>query len=257
MQKFVSRYVYSCLECQRRKSPSKTSLGTLQSIKPPETPFELVGVDFLGPFPTSRNNKRYVIVAVDYLTRYAETKAVDVADSEVVATFFLNRIVLRHGAPRFLLSDRGRQFISRMTNEVIRLCNSIHRTTTAYHPQCNGLTERFNHTLTDMLAMYVNGSHTNWDSILPFVTFAYNTSRQATSGYPPFQLVYGRTTSTTLDTILPINTTTDQDCTQSFLDAAAEARHIAHNAIISEQQKQTARYNEIHTDVSFNIGDQL
>ncbi|GBN65340.1 hypothetical protein AVEN_100055-1 [Araneus ventricosus] len=86
--------------------------------------------------------------------------------------------------------------------------------TIAYHPQTNGLTERFNKTLTDMLYMYVDVEQRNWDQILPFVTFAYNMARQETTGLTPFYLLYGREAETTLDTIFPYS---PDGATQEYL----------------------------------------
>src|SRR5690606_25250726 len=143
----VSHYVRSCVQCQRRKHSRLSNAGFMQPLGIPTAPFEMLGIDFFGPLPHSDTGNRYILVAVDYLTRYAEARAVPAATAEHVAQFFLDNIVLRHGAPRILLSDRGRQFVSRLVNAFLRHCNTIHKTTTSYHPQCNGLTERFNHTL--------------------------------------------------------------------------------------------------------------
>ncbi|GFU79377.1 transposon Ty3-I Gag-Pol polyprotein [Trichonephila clavipes] len=106
--------------------------------------------------------------------------------------FLLEEIVLRHGAPRVIITDRGAVFRSRLVSSLVDLCNIDHRFTTAYHPQTNGLTERFNKTLADMLSMYVDVEQKNWDEILPFVTFAYNTAKQETTGFTPFYLLHGR-----------------------------------------------------------------
>ena len=76
--------------------------------------------------------------------------------------------------------------------KVVRAMETNHQTTTAYHPQANGLVERLNHTLADMLSMYVSRDHTNWDVTLPFVRFAYNTSKQESTGKSPFYLMHGR-----------------------------------------------------------------
>ncbi|CAF1608443.1 unnamed protein product, partial [Didymodactylos carnosus] len=78
-------------------------------------------------------------------------------------------------------------------------CGVNHIKTTTYHPQTNGLTERFNATLAGSIGTYVNQQQSDWDDYLPFVTFAYNTSKQATTGIEPFKLMYGR------DPILPFD----------------------------------------------------
>lgn len=96
----VARYVKTCRECQRRKRPPTRPAGLLNPIPPPAKPFQQIGMDLLGPFPTSTSGNRMIIVATDYLTRYAEAKALPNGTAEEVAKFFVNCILLRHGAPR-------------------------------------------------------------------------------------------------------------------------------------------------------------
>ncbi|GFW58333.1 transposon Ty3-I Gag-Pol polyprotein [Trichonephila clavipes] len=106
------------------------------------------------------------------------TKAWPTAEVDEIAKFLLEEIVLMHGAPRVIITDHGAVFRSRLVSSLVDLCNIDHRFTTAYHSQTNGLTGRFNKTLADMLSMYVDAEQKNWDEILPFVTFAYNTAKR-------------------------------------------------------------------------------
>ncbi|GFT32303.1 transposon Ty3-I Gag-Pol polyprotein [Trichonephila clavipes] len=122
----------------------------------------------LGDFQKSAHGNKWIIVCTDYSTRYAITKALPTAEVAEIAKFLLEEIVLRHGAPRVIITDRGAVFRSRLVSSLVDLCNIDHRFTTAYHPQTNGLTERFNKTLADMLSMYVDVEQKNWDEILPF-----------------------------------------------------------------------------------------
>lgn len=113
------------------------------------TPFEKIGIDLLGPFRRSRNGKTVIVVATDYATRWAETKALLNGKAGPVAKFIVEQIITRHGAPRHILSDRGKTFQSELVSEVLKLSGITRQFTTAYHPSCNGLTERFNKTLAD------------------------------------------------------------------------------------------------------------
>ncbi|KAM7281938.1 DDE-type integrase/transposase/recombinase [Ixodes scapularis] len=127
LPKTVHLYTRSCHECQRRKKPPTRPAGLLQPIPPPTAPFQQIGMDLLGPFPPSTSGNRWIIVATDYLTR--------------------SRIIV-HGTadPRNPSSQ-----------------HTSHRRTTAYHPQTNGLTERLNKTIADMISMYVDVEHKTWD----------------------------------------------------------------------------------------------
>ncbi|GFV51227.1 transposon Ty3-I Gag-Pol polyprotein [Trichonephila clavipes] len=129
MYRNVVRYVMHCRECQRRKSVPQRPPGRLVPIPPAIAPFHRIGIDLLGRFQT---------------------------EVDEIAKFLLEEIVLRHGAPRVIITDRGAVFRSRLVSSLVDLCNIDHRFTTAYHSQTNGLTERFNKTLADMLSKYVD-----------------------------------------------------------------------------------------------------
>ncbi|GFV41463.1 transposon Ty3-I Gag-Pol polyprotein [Trichonephila clavipes] len=88
-----------------------------------------------------------------------------------------------------MVSGQGCSFLSHLIKDINQLCQTSHLLITAYHPQNNGLTKRFNKTLADMLSMYVNAEQRNWDTILPFLTFAYNSAKQDTTGFSPFFLI--------------------------------------------------------------------
>ncbi|KAG8180713.1 hypothetical protein JTE90_004672 [Oedothorax gibbosus] len=152
------------------KSSFPNPLGRLISIPPATEPFQRIWIDFLGRFLISRLGNKWIVVCTDYSTRYAVTRTLPTATASDVAKFMLEDIILRHGAPRVLITDRGQVFQSVFTSELIKLCNVTHWMTTAYHPQTNGLTERINKA--EMLSMYVEVEQKNFDEILPFVTFA-------------------------------------------------------------------------------------
>ncbi|GFT52156.1 retrovirus-related Pol polyprotein from transposon 17.6 [Trichonephila clavipes] len=224
-------------------------------IPPAIAPFHRIGIDF-GRFPKSAHGNKWIIVCTDYSTQYAITKALPTAEVDEIAKFLLEEIVLRHGAPRVIITDRGAVFRSRLVSSLVDLCNIDHRFTTAYHPQTNGLTERFNKTLADMLSMYVDVEQKNWDEILPFVTFAYNTAKQETTGFTPFYLLHGREAETTLDTMLPFcpNDFDDNNITK-IAARAEESRQLARVHTLRAQDKDRRRYDSKHQMVSYAPGD--
>ncbi|GFW27311.1 hypothetical protein TNCV_2832111 [Trichonephila clavipes] len=256
MYRNVVRYVMHCRECQRRKSVPQRPPGRLVPIPPAIAPFHRIGIDLLGRFPKSAHGNKWIIVCTDYSTRYAITKALPTAEVDEIAKFLLEEIVLRHGAPRVIITDRGAVFRSRLVSSLVDLCNIDHRFTTAYHPQTNGLTERFNKTLADMLSMYVDVEQKNWDEILPFVTFAYNTAKQETTGFTPFYLLHGREAETTLDTMLPFcpNDFDDNNITK-IAARAEESRQLARVHTLRAQDKDRRRYDSKHQMVSYAPGD--
>ncbi|KAM7306819.1 uncharacterized protein ISCGN_010478 [Ixodes scapularis] len=230
----------------------------MQPIPPPTAPFQQIGMDLLGPFPPSTSGNRWIIVATDYLTRYAETKALPSGTAVEVAKFFIESIVLRHGAPEVLITDRGSSFMAQLTQEILRLSHTSHRRTNAYHPQTNGLTERLNKTIADMISMYVDVEHKTWDEVLPYVTFAYNTAVQETTGFTPFQLVHGRKVTTMLDAMLPHEPADNEsDDAQVVAQRAEEVCQLARLLIQDQQRVDAGRYNLRRRDVHFQPGERV
>ena len=135
-------------------------------------PFDRVGVDVLQ-LPTSRKGNKYAIVFVDYLTKWPEVFPARDQSALTIGKLLVERIIPTHGVPSQLLSDRGAAFLSKLMYELYKLLGIKKVSTTAYHPQTDGLMERFNRTLTDMLSKRVHPSGKDWDTQLPYVLFAY------------------------------------------------------------------------------------
>ncbi|CAM4955013.1 unnamed protein product [Rotaria socialis] len=200
MFKKIKHYVLSCTKCKQFKIDRTKPRGKLQPIEPPTGVLELMGLDFVGPVPQSSNGNKYILVCTDYLSRYAITQATSNCTAETAARFLVEKVILQYSVPKQLLTDRGTHFMSNVFEAIASRCGIHHITATTYHPQCNGLTERFNATLVDSIGTYVNQQQSDWDDYLPYATFAYNTSKQSTLQMEPFKLMYGR------DPILPFDT---------------------------------------------------
>jgi hypothetical protein len=195
----IKEYILSCTKCRKFKIDRTKPAGKLQPIEPPTGILDLMGLDFIGPVPQSSNGNKYILVCTDYLSRYAITQATPNCTAETAAKFLVKNVILQYGVPKQLLTDQGTHFMSNVFEAIASRCGVNHITATTYHPQCNGLTERFNATLVDAIGTYVNQQQSDWDDYLPYVTFAYNTAKQSTTQLEPFKLMYGR------DAILPFD----------------------------------------------------
>ena len=138
MEKDIRAYIRSCLSCQMRKAVPDKPAGFMSYIG-------LGPSVLLGPFPETQKQKKYVIVAVDYITKWTETDSLPNGTAEEAAQFFVRNIVLRHGAPHTVITDRGKCFIADFTQRVLNLLDVTHYRTTSYHPQTNGLCETQSH----------------------------------------------------------------------------------------------------------------
>ncbi|GJR24229.1 reverse transcriptase domain-containing protein [Tanacetum coccineum] len=131
-------FVTRCDICQRQGKISQRDEMPQNSIQVCEI-FDMWGIDFMGPFPSSRGNK-YILVAVDYLSKWVEAKALPTNDARVVCKF-LKTLFSRFGAPRAIISDRGTHFCNDQFSKVMLKYGVTHRLSTAYHPQTSGQVE--------------------------------------------------------------------------------------------------------------------
>lgn len=175
-----------------------------------------------------------------------------------VAKFFVGCVVLRHGATDVLITDRGSSCMAQLIQKLLRLTHNSHRRTTAYHPQTNGLTKRLNKTIANMISMFVGVEHETGDKVLPYVTSAYNTAVQETTGFTSFQLVRGRKVTTMLDAMLLHESAEDRrDDAQVVAQRAEEVYQLERLRIQDQRRVDASHYNLRHRDVNFQPGDRV
>eukprot|EP00117_Sycon_ciliatum_P017106 scpid16895/ scgid0936/ Gag-Pol polyprotein; Matrix protein p15; RNA-binding phosphoprotein p12; pp12; Capsid protein p30; Nucleocapsid protein p10; Protease p14; Reverse transcriptase/ribonuclease H p80; Integrase p46 len=117
----------------------------------------------MGPLPESSRCYRYIVVIMDYFTKWPEAFAIPDTRTETLATVLVDGVFCRYGMPYQLHSDRGPQFESHLFKQICQLLDIRKSRTTAYRPQSDGLVERMNRTIENMLSAHVNDHHTNWD----------------------------------------------------------------------------------------------
>ena len=184
----VETYVRACDACQRyNKERIKKDFITLQVGQV----FERIALDFVGPLPETRNGNKYILVATEALTRWPIARASAAADADTTAQFIYEDIVMQYGAPTTILTDRGVHFLNRMIATLTETLDIRHAKTTGYHPQTNGMTERFNGTLCKALAKCAYETGEDWDNFISTILFAYRVRKQSTTQHSPFYLLYG------------------------------------------------------------------
>ncbi|XP_066445357.1 uncharacterized protein [Eleutherodactylus coqui] len=188
----IANYCRSCMTCQRMGKSGPGPKAPLIPLPIIEEPFQRVAVDLIGPLAVpSRSGKRYILTVVDYATRYPEAVALSSIRTEKVADALLS-IFSRVGFPKEMLTDQGPQFMSSLMQCLCKKTEVRHLVASPYHPQTNGLCERFNGTLKQMLKMLVESHGRDWERYLPHLLFAYREVPQASTGFSPFELLYGR-----------------------------------------------------------------
>ncbi|KAF0730073.1 hypothetical protein AaE_009327, partial [Aphanomyces astaci] len=194
-------YVSKCLDCNRAKGGRPWKQGPMQRmpVYSLRGPFAFVVVDALGPLPTSDNGNKYILVFADYFTRWVEAIPVPDLKTSTFSRVFIDEVLCRFGVPDRLLSDRGSNFVSELATTMYATLGINKLASAAYHPQGQGLVERFNHTIIQMLKIYVNDHQTDWDTYLPRLLFAYRTSHHDTLGDSPYFCLFGRDPTLPLD----------------------------------------------------------
>ncbi|XP_048611670.1 uncharacterized protein LOC125585969 [Brassica napus] len=185
-QEFVSR----CDPCQRRGNITKRNEMPQNPILEVEV-FDVWGIDFMGPFPSSYGNE-YILVAVDYVSKWVEAIASPTNDAKVVLKMFKSIIFPRFGVPRVVISDGGTHFINKLFENLLKKNGVKHKVATAYHPQTSGQVEISNREIKSILEKTVGTTRKDWSTKLDDALWAYRTAFKTPLGTTPFNLVYGK-----------------------------------------------------------------
>nr|XP_040058772.1 uncharacterized protein LOC120834693 isoform X2 [Gasterosteus aculeatus aculeatus] len=190
VKKAVQDYCQICPQCQKT-APKVNYQNPLIPLPIIDIPFQRVAMDIVGPLPKSSRGHRFILVIMDYATRYPEAVPLRTASAKAVAReLFL--LFSRVGIAKEVLTDQGTCFMSRVMKEMCKLLKVSQIRTSVYHPQTDGLVERFNKTLKQMLRKAIDVEGKNWDQLIPFVLFSIREVPQASTGFSPFELLYGR-----------------------------------------------------------------
>ena len=210
-------------------------------------PFEMVGVDCLGPVPCSMRKNKYVVLFSDYATHWIEGRALPSIEAPLIAEAFYELIITRHGCPLKLVSDQGSNFLSSLMKDVYKMMGTQKLNTTAYHPQTDGLVERLNQTLAHAITMYAHQNQKTWCQYLHSFLFAYRTSITTSMDEHPFRLLYGREPRLPMDAALlpPSSLSVKDSAHRSVLVKNIElAQKLALEFYNNSQEKMKRNYDK-------------
>ncbi|GKC35515.1 reverse transcriptase domain-containing protein [Tanacetum coccineum] len=182
-------YVTRCDACQISGNTSLRSEMPHNNIQVCDV-FDIWGLDFMRPFPNSKGNK-YILVAVDYVSKWVEAQALPTNDARIV-TMFLRRLFARFGVPKALISDRGTHFCNSQLEKALQKYRLTYKLSTAYHPQTNRQTEVTNRAIKRILEWFVGYNLKNWSKKLDDALWAFRTAWKTPTRCNPFRLVYGK-----------------------------------------------------------------
>ena len=171
----VTEFVRRCNTCQEQKIiRAKTHEPMIITDTPIDT-FDKVSLDTVGPLPTTPDGNRHILTMQDNLSKYCIAVPIPDITATTIAHALAKDLISQYGAPKAILTDRGSAFISKLLRKLSKIFGIKQITTSGYRPQSNGSLERSHAVLVDYIRSYAD-YYDDWDKLLPFAMFSYNTS---------------------------------------------------------------------------------
>ncbi|CAG2228704.1 unnamed protein product [Mytilus edulis] len=198
----INTYVKTCETCQQSKRAFNARPPPLQPQQTHDV-FQRWHIDILSGLPTTKDKFKHILLVVDSYSKWCEAFPLRTQEAKEVANVLYKEIITRYGAPRILISDRGKTFVSNIVKALSELFNITRHLTSSYHPQTNGSVERMNSVILQAFRAYTKDMQDDWIDYLPGIMMAYRaTPATQSTDYSPFFLLYGREMSLPIDTSL-------------------------------------------------------
>ena len=241
MKKDIQILIKCCHKCQTCR-PQKLNKYTENIATVPEYPFSRVGLDLIGPLPITNKGNRYIIVLVDYLTKWVEAEPLQSAESQDVINF-LKKIFARHGVPEILVTDNGPQFTSDKTKAFLDLNDIYVNYVATYHPSSNGEVENRNREIGKYLRL-LGEEDSQWDETLYSALWALRTCKNEVTKHSSFELLYGRRDLQPFELTVNVESKNDWEDEEEFW----LRKFINHDRWIREAIKNIETANKLWED---------
>ncbi len=224
-EKIASRYYWpgyrqeikkrceTCRHCAQRKNPRRYTKAEMSCIPLCTEPWQRICSDVMGPLPLTEQGNKYIITFTDYFTRWTEAVALPDQTAKTIVRALVDTVICRYGSPKVILTDKGSNYLSMTFSVVCQMLGIEQVRSSAYHPETDGVSERFNRTLQDALSSYVDAKGTDWDLWLQPCMHALRLSVHRSIGDSPYYILFGRDCKVPMDheLNLPNDMYIDQD----------------------------------------------
>ena len=250
------RLCSTCQMCAKRQQPIHAPMQMFQA----GAPWEVVGVDFVGPVPATKHNHRYILTIVDHFSRLTVLVPLKNQSAQATINAIVDRWIAYYGVPLVIHSDRGSNFTSDVVTSVCDRLGVRRTRTTAYRPQADGRVERVNRTVKECLIRLTHEYGQDWDELLPQVSMAINSSVHESTGYSPFFLAHGTDMQLPIDLACPIPTVqyaTADEFVDQLLRRLDNAYDLAQRTMRRQILRSKKRYDAAARTIRFLTGDQV
>ena len=242
----VKLWVKQCDICAQNKRPHDKPLAPLGDMRT-GAPMDRLAVDILGPLPLSKRGNKFIQVVTDAFSKWVEVKALPTQTAIDCAEHLVDEVFSRYGCPLDLHSDQGRNYEAHLLKEICRLLEIRKTRSSAKHPQGNGQTERFNHTIIQMIRSFIKGEQDEWDLHLSCLVAAYRAAKHETTGFTPNFLFLGR--EVRLPGELDLGSEAEECNLYEYVDDLQKKMKQAHQLVrerLNKSQKRKEKYYEKH-----------
>ena len=259
MHQDIEDYIISCRTCQeiKKRHVSKPPLTNMPVVDT----FQRWHMDILGPLPESKEGYKYILLVVDSFSRWSEAFCLRTMEACEVATKFYEEIICRYGAPRSLLTDRGRNFMSKVVKALCEIFEVKQYHTSSFHPQTNSTCERLNSTLEQSLRAYCSKEQSKWPSFVPGIMMAFRRSPCTRStDFSPFHLVFGSEMNMPFDVnVVPKNNMSNdaKSHVKDLIHKLKVSKEIAKENVKKSQENSKTYYDKKAKTPDFKVRDRV
>lgn len=252
MHRDVSYWCRTCPTCGSRKMPPRRAKAPLQQYNV-GCPMERIAIDLSGPYPVSKSGNKYLLVISCYFSKWLEAIPLKNQEATTVAEALVNQFISVHGVPLQIHADRGSNFEAKVFQEMCQLLGIDKTRTTIRRPQSDGMVERANRTIQNMIASYISSKQNDWDEHIPLLLLAYRSSIHETLGVSPARMVFGRDLTLPVDLAMGRPVREEKHCVteyayeleQKLLDIHEYARKHLKTASDSMKRQYDVKTNHI------------
>ena len=252
-------YIKNCNTCATQKKSNRTARAPLQMYQV-SAPLERVHIDVLGPFVKSKNGNVYVLMLIDQFSKWLECYAIPDTKAETVAKRVVDEFIARFGCPLEIFTDQGSNFNGKLFRAICELLEIAKLRTTPYHPQSNGVVERYNQLVCSMIRCFIRGSQTEWDQYLPQLVGAVRSSPSRITGFSPNMLMLGREVTQPADIMFKPDLAAyageaPAEYVTKLRETLANVHDITREHLHVAQNRQKRTYDQRVHYTKFSVGD--